>query len=146
MMIKQNDPRLRHEIQAYGCNFLAHLAMVRQNWLPEEVELIYKQAIKQKIINENCKVNLPQELLAMIGATVRQIGGIDRTTGKSWGVSADSPRVKFRMARWSQKGKSLEHFTLVDAHDNEVYDPYDASIAATYSLVTEKIIGVQYYG
>lgn len=144
-MIKQNDPRLNSKIQAYGCNKLSHLAMIRHNWLPEEVEIIYQQALRQGIINENCTVHQPQKLLAMAGSSIRQIGGIDLITGEKWGVDNDDPRVKYRMARWSQKESTHEHFTLVDKNYHDIYDPYDPSIA-TYELIKDKIIGVQYYG
>lgn len=147
-MIKQNDSRLRKEIQLYGCNLLAHLAMVRQNWLPEEIELIYQQALARDIIDENCTLKKPQELLQLAGSPLRQIGStVLRADGKvaeRWEASEDDPRVKWSIVMYSQRGNHHKHFTLHNRF-GEVYDPYDPHLA-TYALRKQTAERVMTYG
>lgn len=142
-MIKQNDPNLRKEIQAYGCNFLAHLAIARTNYSAAQVESLYQQALAANIIDANCTVKQPQELLALAGSNLRQIGGL-HLGGESWGLSEDNSRVRFRVARWKQRNSRHQHFTLFNTM-GEIYDPYDATLA-TYKLEKEQLLGYQLYG
>lgn len=147
-MIKQNDTRLRKEIQAYGCNLLAHLAMVRMDWLPEEVELIYQQALKRGIIDANCTLAKPQELLALAGAKLRQIGSTvlrpDGTVAERWEASEDDERVMYSVVMYSQRGSRHKHFTLHN-RNGEIYDPYDAR-HANYRLRKQTAQRVMTYG
>ncbi|NIZ47630.1 DUF261 family protein (plasmid) [Entomospira nematocerorum] len=144
-MIKQNDPNLRTEIQSFGCNFLAHLAMHREDWQAYEVEDIYQRALARDIIDGNCRVQKPQDLLALLGSQLRQIGGVTLlTTPTYWGVAENDARVQFRIARWRQRHTKHQHFTLYNRL-GQIYDPFDARIAS-YSLEPEQLMGYQFYG
>lgn len=164
-MIKQNDTRLRKEIQAYGCNLLAHLAMVRMDWTPEEIEIIYRQAVERRIISANCSVDRPQELLVLAGSKLRQIGSANlapdgkiakKPNGEPdiWAVGEDDPRVKFIIVMYSQRDNrpvpagqekvEHKHYTLHNPN-GELYDPYDATIA-TYRLRKQCAQRVMTYG
>ncbi|NIZ41423.1 DUF261 family protein (plasmid) [Entomospira entomophila] len=144
-MIKQNDPTLRSEIQSFGCNFLAHLAMHREDWQAYEIEDIYQRAVARGIIDSNCKVQQPQDLLALIGSDLRQIGGVNLLAPHDrWGVKESDARVQFRIARWSQRHSRHQHFTLYN-QKGELYDPFDARMAS-YSLEREQLMGYQFYG
>jgi Protein of unknown function, DUF261 len=146
-MIKQTNPALRKEIRLYGCNFLSHLYLLRQDWSEDEVEEIYQKAIKAGIMNGNCFLSKPQELLKLIGTSLRQIGGQNLTGKKdSWGVVLPSSRIKFAIVRWTQKNSKHQHFTVFCVNEGgELYDPYCPD-EATYSLEKCTKLSEQYYG
>lgn len=156
-MIKQNDPRLRREIQGYGCNFLSHLAMVRMDWLPEELEAVYQEALAKRYISVNCSVDKPQELLAMVGSKLKQIGSKNLTPdgeiapdkkGKPdfWGIADEEhPRVQWSISVYSQRNtKEHKHYTLAN-RNGEIYDPYDGTLA-NYPLRKQCVQRVMLYG
>ncbi|NIZ41551.1 DUF261 family protein (plasmid) [Entomospira entomophila] len=143
-MIKQNDSRLNAKIRAYGCNFLAHLAIARSDWLAEEVERVYQLALQEGMIDANCTVRKPQDLLALVGTPLRQLGGIVIENGESWGAKENDSKIRYRIARWRQRNSQHQHFTLWN-HNGEIYDPYDAD-SASYKLEKLQLIGLQFYG
>ncbi|NIZ47817.1 DUF261 family protein (plasmid) [Entomospira nematocerorum] len=143
-MIKQNDSRLHAKIQAYGCNFLAHLAIARHDWLAEEVDHVYHLALQQGIIDANCTVRQPQELLALVGTPLRQLGGVVIANGECWGAKENDAKIRYRIARWKQRDSQHQHFTLWN-RNGEYYDPYDAD-QANYKLEKLQLLGLQFYG
>jgi hypothetical protein len=146
-MIKQTDPTLPKAIQHFGCNFMSHLYLVRQDWSTDEVLALYEKAVKAKAITANCSVDKPQELLKLMETPIRQIGGIELANPKNnWGVLPPNPRVKKAIVKWTQKNSKHWHFTVWCVRDNgELYDPYCPD-QATYSLEKCTKISEQYYG
>jgi hypothetical protein len=66
-MILQTDRRLNASINRFGCLFLCFLRTVKEDWLPEEIEKIYKSGL----LGENCYVSNHDRLLAFIGSKYR---------------------------------------------------------------------------
>jgi Protein of unknown function, DUF261 len=145
-MIHQTDSGLPRAIQLYGCNFMCHLYLVRQNWSVQEVINIYQLAVEAGAITANCSVQKPQKLLQLVGSGLRQIGGQELKGKKNhWGVLPPAHLVRFAIAKWSQKNSQHWHFCVVTPEHIELYDPYNP-LQASYPLAKSALQSVQYYG
>ncbi len=147
-MIKQNDRALNAKIQTYGCCFLSHLAVVNRAWTAIEVETVYALACAQGIIDANCTVKKPNDLLKMASLhkksdIYRQLGGRLFTSKDAWGLTRGHTSVEFVIVKWRTASEHF-HFSL-HSPKGELYDPFDP-LEATYSLHKMERVSEQYYG
>jgi hypothetical protein len=147
-MIKQTNKALNAKIQSYGCCFLAHLVMVNRHWETTEVEKLYAEAVTAGIMDVNCTLKRPNDLLKLAAmhkksAQFKQMGGRLFHPDEAWGITRSHIAVEYVIVKWRTAGENF-HFSL-HTPKGELYDPFDPE-EASYSLHKMVRISEQYYG
>jgi hypothetical protein len=120
-------------IGATGCYFLSIV------YIAEEVKAgsidiyqAYLQAIKDKIINDDCFVNDPAALLRML-------------TGVKWAVTKENANYQKALGekvilRFERDAKPLPfgHFVVEGEHNKVEYDPYGESLTVRSGKIVSK--------
>lgn len=109
-MILQSDPRLPKAINNWGCYFMSVLSYSGKEYIPEEIEAIYKSAMATGIIGkevytngvltDGCFVNDPVALFNLVGVKVKTVIKMDANYRSKpnekeiqhWHRDADTPK------------------------------------------------------
>ena len=121
-MILQTHPRLRPQIQQYGCYFMSllwHGVMEKKVSLdPEIIDELYMVFQKHGLMTDSCFIQNPVEILRHLRIDVRSV----RKTPDSY-VCRDN---ELEILQFKAAGE-ISHFVAGDSFGAVTYDPYGRS-------------------
>jgi hypothetical protein len=136
LVVKQNSKLLENEIRVDGCYFMVLLSIYQMEsgivFTPYQINDIYKQAVRDNIIDKDCYINIGGARKLFIMAS--EIGGIVVDGQWLWNTQKDDPKeehpdVTHRVALYKRPlgRKTYYHFVLCDLDGNVLFDPiYDS--------------------
>jgi len=139
--IKQNDSRLKEEIQKIGCFFIS-CAIVAQNTAgkelsAEQINSVWDWAKKTHRIDQNNNItdsaSIINRFLRVLEARGRflEVGTFrDGRTQFYFAVSEKYRKIDALIQKIKQGGKSVTHFRVVDRKGALIEDPHEPPIKA----------------
>jgi hypothetical protein len=134
-MILQTDPRLRPEINEYGCYMMSILYLAEKNGGEspgaELINSLYDRFVRMGLMTASCKILNPEHIFAYMGLIVEY-------TDKHELPTRECGPDELEILKFTRPGYS--HFVAGDGAGGVEYDPMGESITVRDGVLQSKRI------